>query len=238
MSGIEFRRPIPPRLLPVAARLAAAGASTPCLEATLGLVGGRVEGLRAKSQLQRENESLRHPRYLLAGWACRFTELPDGRRQIFDVILPGEGIGVCVQPRPLALTSVMALTPVELIDASDLIRSDVLDAHPELLRALTQIADDDERRMLAHVTRLGRMSALEALSHLLVQLHDRLAEIGAVEQGRFALPLTQKQLGDLLGLSAIHLNRTMQHLRRAALVKGDRVYFELLDRAALLRLLL
>ena len=90
--------------------------------------------------------------------------------------------------------------------------------------------------MLTHVARLGRMSALERLAHLLVQLHDRLDVIGAVENDRFALPLPQEMLGDLLGLSTVHVNRTVQELRRQKLISTERNVVHLLDRAALDRL--
>ena len=133
--------------------------------------------------------------------------------------------------------NVIALTPVELVDASELTRPDILEQHPELAQALNTIANEDERRLLVEVTRLGRMSALERLRHLLVQLHDRLAEVGAAEWECFPLPLTQELLGDLLGLSTVHLNRTIQHLRHQGLIMTERGNVQLLDRAALMRML-
>lgn len=236
-SAAEVARPIHPKLLPVVARLSAAGASIPRLTPALRAAGARLSTAPAKAQLQVEDERMRRPCYLVSGWACRYTELADGRRQIYDVILPGEGVGVCPQPRPLALTSVAALTRVELMDATELVRPDALAADPDLARALDRMADLDERRMLAQIARLGRMSALERMADLLLQLHDRLVVIGAVQKERFALPLTQELLGDLLGLSTVHLNRTVQELRRQKLITAERGFVELLDRASLTRLL-
>lgn len=159
---------IPPTMTAIAARLAAAGAPTRRLLPALRAMSGRIEAAPARTQLQRENEAPRRSRYLVSGWAYRYTDLADGRRQIYDLILPGEGVGVCVQSRPISLTNVVALTPVELVGASELTRPDMLAEHPELARALNNIADDDEWRLLTQVTRLGRMSALERLCHRLV----------------------------------------------------------------------
>ena len=223
----------PPKFVALSARLAAAGASWPCLPPSLCATTGRSELLPTKSQLQREGEVARRPRCLVSGWACRYTDLEDGRRQIYDVVLPGELIGSFLQPRPLALAAVAALTPVELVDASELFRPEVLESYPDLSQALNRMVVGDERRTLVQISRLGRMSALERLVHLLLQLHERLAEIGLVERGCFSLPLTQEMMGDLLGLSTVHLNRTVKYLRVQNLIKMDRGCVTLLDQRSL-----
>lgn len=225
------------KLQPLGARLAAAGADASGLLNELRAGNGRLEVLEPKALIQGEDERMRRPRFLLSGWACRFTQFADGRRQVFDLILPGEGIGVCLRPRPLALTSVAALTRVELVDAPPSVRPGAPPPGPELSRALEIMADLDELRLLGQVARLGRMTAFERLTHLLLQLHDRLAVIGAAENGRFALPLTQELLADLLGLSTVHLNRTLQELRRQHLIETERGVVRLPDRTALARLL-
>ena len=227
---------VPSKLLPVAARLAAAGASVARLSPSLRAAAGRIEVLEAKTLLQHENERMRRPRLLLSGWAYRFTQFANGRRQIYDVILPGEGVGIGVPSRPLALTSIAALTRVELISAVDILGPQALLLDPELAQAQERLSALDEHRMLSHVARLGRMSAPERFAHLLLQLHDRLAVIGAVENHAFVMPLSQEMLGDLLGLSTVHVNRTVQELRRQKLISAERNVVHLLDVAALERL--
>ena len=128
-AGIET---LPSNLAPVAARLAAAGASVARLAPSLRAAASRVEVREAKTLLQHENERMRQPRFVLSGWAYRFTQFADGRRQIYDVVLPGEGVCVCAQPRPLALTSVAALTRVELISAVDIVGPQALALDPTL----------------------------------------------------------------------------------------------------------
>lgn len=207
---------------PVVARLEASGPLPLALAAHIRRAAARLESLPPKAVLQVEGEAHARPRWLASGWACRHRHLPDGRRFIFDLVLPGDGVGVCLTPRPLAMTSLVALTPVEVIDARDFVRPEVLDAQPALSAALQSLADADERRLLRHAMRLGRMSALERTGDLLLELHERLSAVGLVQGDRFPLPLTQEGLSDVLGLSVVHVNRTLQELRRAELVTLNR----------------
>src|SRR5262245_40433483 len=91
-------------------RLRGHGACSPKLEWGVQALGERVERANAGVVLQAEGDLAARPRYLLDGWAYRFRDLPDGRRQIFDFVLPGEGIGVCLRPHAFAATTI-ALTP-------------------------------------------------------------------------------------------------------------------------------
>ena len=199
-------------------------------------LGTRTEVAVAKAVLQEEDDPIRRPRYLVSGWGCRFRGLPDGRRQIFDFVLPGEGIGVCLRANPLANTSTAALTSVRLIDARPLLQPAAIAACNELGPALLAQADADERRALDHMVRLGRMTALERIAHLLLELHARLAVVGLTERERFSLPVTQETLADVIGLSVVHVNRTMQELKRSGLVHIERGWMRLLDIDTLTRL--
>lgn len=161
------------------------------------------------------------PRIMLSGWACRQRSLADGRRQIFGFILPGDGLAI---PDDSALAGVLctvtALTPVTTMQASTL-RALIAAPPPEhegLAQACQRAACLDEVRLLDHIVRLGRQSAQERVAHLLLELHDRMAKVGLAFEGRFPMPLTQEVLADALGLSIVHLNRTLQQLRRSGVI--------------------
>ena len=66
------------------------------------------------------------------------------------------------------------------------------------------------------------MTALERLADLFFELGERLAVVGLGESGRFACPLTQEVLADMAGMSVVHVNRTLQELRRRELVTLER----------------
>ncbi len=86
----------------------------------------------------------------------------------------------------------------------------------------------DEASLLDHIVRLGRQTAYERMAHLLLELRWRLAEVGLGDERKFPLPLTQEVLADALGLSIVHVNRTLQQLRREGLLEMRAGFVELL----------
>lgn len=158
-------------------------------------------------------------RLVVSGWACRQRILPDGRRQIFGFILPGDGFGLGVRPGPPALCSIVALTALETVDASPVLTAARADAACGLARALDAAEVLEQRLLLDHVVRLGRQTAYERVAHFLLELQHRLETTGLGDERRFPLPLTQEMLADALGLSIVHVNRTLQQLRRERLIE-------------------
>ena len=151
-------------------------------------------------------------RVVARGWIARGAMLEDGRRQIVGLSLPGDVIlAADVVDADMA---VWALTDASTLDASLLWAaiSEGVDVSPRLLEAWRHF------RSAEHVIRLGRLSAYERTAHLLLELYERQSRLGAAEPGVLHLPLTQDMLADILGLSAVHMNRTLQQLRRAGLV--------------------
>lgn len=163
---------------------------------------------RVRGELVREGEEVAQSRLLLSGWAARVRILADGRRQFLSFLLPGDLIGSCRHPRPLAVASVTALTDVTWCWAPD------ADALPGLAGAYAVSHAMDEAHLLGHVARLGRLSAQERIADLMLELHDRLNAAGLALRGGFHMPLTQEVLADALGLTSVHVNRMLQLMRR------------------------
>ncbi|HTQ14541.1 MAG TPA: Crp/Fnr family transcriptional regulator [Rhizomicrobium sp.] len=167
-----------------------------------------------------EGDRLDTPWLLLAGWACRMRGFPDGRRQIFEFILPGEMYGLCLRPLAVSLSTIVTLTAATISDAMPL-REVLLgrpQAYPNLAAALHCTAALDEAHLLNQLIRIGRQSAFERLAHLILELRERLSMVGLAGADTIPLPLTQEMLADALGLSIVHLNRTLQQLRRENLI--------------------
>lgn len=74
-----------------------------------------------------EGEPITGPRLIASGWAARVRIMPDGRRQLVSFLLPGDLIGICRHPSPVAVSTVTALTDVTLCLAPRLARSPSLD---------------------------------------------------------------------------------------------------------------
>ena len=154
-------------------------------------------------------------RFVLSGWAARVRWLEDGRRQLVSLLIPGDGIGLTEGPQPLTVCPIVAITRVDLADAGPVrAGQDDYEATPGLCQAVRVAVALGEAHLINQIVRLGRQTAYERLAHLFLELRDRLAAVGLADRDSYAMPLTQEMLGDLTGLTPVHVNRTLQQLRR------------------------
>jgi CRP-like cAMP-binding protein len=156
------------------------------------------------------------PQFLLAGWACTHRVLRDGRRQIFDFILPGEAFGYGTAVESQARQTAVALTTVETVDATAFLAAARDGSSGGLGRALRAAEREEDARRFDHMVRLGRLTAYEKVAHFILEMQRR---SGAGDASSFPLPLTQETISDALGVSVVHLNRVLRQLRTANLVK-------------------
>jgi CRP-like cAMP-binding protein len=192
------------------------------LEARLG----RIEAYPAGKDLELAGAP---PLFLLSGWACLAHSLRDGRRQILAFLLPGDGVGFDLLTRSQRSVETIALTPLKVRYA----QANFALATERLGRVFAGVAAAQQGRMIDQMVRLGRQTAYERMAHLLLELHGRLAEIGETRGESFNLPVKQEILADALGLSLVHVNRTLQQLRRDQLIDMRGAQMTLLDRAGL-----
>jgi CRP-like cAMP-binding protein len=195
------------------------GALAALSEAELDLLRGLGERRTrhaAGDELIAEGDVTGRARFILSGWACRQRVLPDGRRQIFSFLLPGDCLGRRAGPE---LSTVAALTALETADAEPVLNEVRLGKAPGLARALAGVEHLELTRLFDHMVRLGRQTAYERVAHVLLELQRRLEVTGLGDTQRFPLPLTQEILADALGLSVVHVNRTLQQLRRERLIE-------------------
>lgn len=182
-------------------------------------LGDRRERHAAGEELIAEGRPAPRARFIVSGWACRQRVLPDGRRQIFQFLLPGDGFGLARRPAPPELAAVVALTALETVDAEPAIEAAHSGKAANLARGLASLPALEQGLLLDHVVRLGRQTAYERVAHFLLELQRRLEIAGLGDSQRFPLPLTQEILADALGLSIVHVNRTLQQLRRERLIE-------------------
>lgn len=182
-------------------------------------------------EIAAEGAPMREPALILSGWACRVRQFADGRRQILSLLLPGDLIGMCRQREPLAAATIRPLTEVVLCPAPR------ADGSEGLAEAYAVSCALDEAYLLRQVARLGRLSAYERIADWLLEIRDRLVAAGLADGPRLPMPLTQEVLADMLGLTSVHVNRTLQSLRRDRLVEWRNGVVELTDPRALASLL-
>jgi CRP-like cAMP-binding protein len=203
---------------PVMRRLRAFAVLSDDEQAFVRALAERRERHAPGEELVSEGQPPRRARFVVSGWASRQRVMPDGRRQIFGFLLPGDGIGLA-RPAAPALTSVVAITALETIDAQPLLDAIAAGRTPGLQRAVEQAALYEQSLLLDHMVRLGRQTAYERVAHFLLELQHRMEIAGFGDAQRFPLPLTQEILADVLGLSIVHVNRTLQQLRRERLIE-------------------
>lgn len=174
---------------------------------------------RAREDIAREGENPTVIRLLVSGWACRYKDLPDGRRQIVGFFLPGDFCDLNVYILSELDHSIGALTDVRYYEIKPQQFQTVINQRPHLLRALLWhelVAAGIQREWLLSI---GQRSPLERLAHLFVELYYRLRAVDLVKDLSFDLPITQSHLAEANGLSVVHLNRTLQDMRREGLIE-------------------
>ncbi|WP_449234180.1 Crp/Fnr family transcriptional regulator [Azospirillum doebereinerae] len=179
----------------------------------------------ARSDLLQQGERYRDVRVMREGWAIRHKALPDGRRQVVNFVLPGDIIGMYSTLFESADHSVTTLTAVEVACFPPERIVELFQSFPRLAAALAWSGAREEAIVAERLLSLGRRTALERTAHLIVELLRRLSTVNLVENGHFTLPVTQEILADALGLSIVHINRTLRRLRDSGLIElnGQRI---------------
>lgn len=167
------------------------------------------------------------------GWASRHIGLGDGRRQVVNFMLPGDLFDLQVFVGQKADHTVTALTELEIAEVSR-------DAVLRLFREGSPLAPgiwwstvQEESILREQIVRNGRRSARERVSHLLLELHARLAIIGDASEESFEMPIGQMHVADALGLSYVHVSRVFSYLEKSNLISRSRSRVTFKDRAAL-----
>jgi len=179
--------------------------------------GDRV--LAAGVELYAQGEPMRELFNLLEGWVFQYKLLEDGRRQILKILLPGDFIGF--QPNLDAPMdhSAQVLTEARVcVFPRDHINA-LMREHPSLAIRLTQMMAREDQHVREQITSLGRRTARERVAYFLIDLFYRLRlRHGEAVGAKIPLPLTQEHVGDLLGLTSVHVNRTLRGLREDGLI--------------------
>lgn len=170
-------------------------------------------------ELCTHGEAAALPRLIVSGWGCRMRVLADGRRQIFNFLIPGDFICLSSRADSTATLTTAALTALTTTAAGALtaVLQAGLQTPSGLAAALLDAERAEENMLFDHLVRLGQLTAYERTAHLLLELQERMSAAGLGDH-RFPLPLTQELLADALGLSLVHVNRTLKQLRRDRLL--------------------
>lgn len=170
---------------------------------------------------------------LIEGTALRYSVLKDGRRQVLNIVLPGDFIGFPGCFFETALYSITALSDTRVSAVPFARLFGLFEQQPRLAAAIFWLFACEAAMSAEHLVAVGRRSALERVAHFLLELLSRLQAIGRADEHSYQMPLTQELLADALGLTAQHVNRTLRQLREDGLVGIDGSTVVIKDFAAL-----
>ena len=156
--------------------------------------------------------------FLESGFAARYKLLRNGKRQIVNLILPGDVVGLPGSFLQKARYSVIALTDLKLQVCSFGGFVHLCYERPQFGLMLSWLAVQEAVTCAEHTINAGRRTPTERLAHFLLEIYSRLQMVGLAAENNFDVPFSQEVMSDALALSLPHLNRTLAKLRADGLI--------------------
>jgi CRP/FNR family transcriptional regulator, anaerobic regulatory protein len=173
----------------------------------------------AGKQIVARNQASEEVFVLCGGWGFRFFQLPDGRRQILNFLLPGDLFSAATVFEQRLHFSVKAMTETQV---SGMQRAEVkarLAVNPDILLALAAAYTAENEAADKSITALGQCSAEERIAHLFLHLMRRIAARSVIREQRYPFPLRQQHIADAVGLTPVHVSRVLGLFRERGVVE-------------------
>jgi CRP-like cAMP-binding protein len=198
--------------------------------ALLASVSCRTHEVPARQDIISEGDIPSDVHLVMEGLACRYKMLPDGKRQIMALFLPGDICDLHVQILGWMDHSIGTLTACRMVEL-DPGTIETLTANPRINRALWWSTLVDEGTLREWLVNMGQRTADRGIAHLLCELFFRFRMIGLADGNSYVLPMTQDELADATGLTPIHVNRMLRELKTQGLIEiaGRRITVPDLD---------
>lgn len=189
----------------------------------------RMERVPRSRTLIREGEQPENCGLLVSGFACRYKEAATGLRQIVSFHLRGDLVDLQQLLLARADHSVEAITDAEIawIPKADLAK--LAWDRPEIGKALWRDCLIDSSIFREWVLNVGRRDGKTRIAHMLCEFVARCAAAGLGSAEGFVLPMTQEQIADAVGLTAVHVNRCLRALDGDGVVDRNGAQFRVTD---------
>ena len=188
-----------------------------------------VRDFPADRVVVRRGQDLKESLLMLHGWAARTKDLRDGGRQISELAFAGDFTDLHAFTLKRLDHNIATITPARFAVAPhDRIR-ETLERHPHLARVYWLMTNIDAAIHREWTVSLGRRSAQSRMAHFLCETLERLRVVGLADDDSYDFPLTQQEFGECLGLTSVHVNRTLQSLRRRGLIQVENRRATILD---------
>ena len=195
----------------------------------------RAEEMPSDRVVVHTGEELKVSILLLDGLMCRYKDLRNGQRQIMALHVPGDFLDLHGFPLKRLDHAVMSLVPSRIALVPHEKLEAVTEEHPHLTRLLWLSTLIDAAIHREWLLSIGRRTSIGRIAHFFCEMHARLGVVGMADESGFPLRITQTDLAECLGLTSVHVNRTLRELREAGLAVFRESRVEILDLAGLKR---
>lgn len=173
---------------------------------------------------------------LCDGWAFRFFQLSNGRRQILNFLLPGDLFSTVAVFEDRPNFSAQALTEARLSGFSRSAVRARCAADSRMTAALAKSCIAETYSADGLLTALGQRSAEERIAYLFLHLMQRIAARSVIREQRYRLPLRQQHIADAVGLTAVHVSRVISLFRDQGLIEFSSGVLQVLNLPELKRI--
>jgi CRP-like cAMP-binding protein len=172
--------------------------------------------------LIRDGDAPRSIYLVISGWGCHYRTLEDGRRQIVDFAIPGDFCDLNLFVLDRMDHSIGAITRFKVVEIGREVLHRVVTNCPNITTALWWVELVSKSIHREWIVNVAQRSAQERIAHLFCEMFLRLESVGLTNGFSCDFPLTQQDIADATGLTPVHVNRTIQELRRQDLVVLER----------------
>jgi CRP-like cAMP-binding protein len=199
----------------------------------LAAVPMSVEEFRADQDIVREGDRPTRCFVLLRGVVCSYKLVAAGERQILCFYLAGDVPDLQSLHLPVLDNTFATITPASLGFIEHTALRELCAAFPRITAALWRETLVEAAIFRAWLTNIGRREAYSRIAHLCCEIFAKSEAVGLTEGGSCEFPITQQEIADALGLSTVHVNRSLQELRAQGLISLSRGVLTVLDRRRL-----
>ncbi len=174
-----------------------------------------------------ENQATPHLYTVREGILYRHRTLSDGSRQILNFLFPGDLAGLQLAMMGDIHHSITALTHARLCVFQRSRMWTLFKGYPELAHNVTWIAATQETLLDSTIVSLGQRTAFQRIAHFFVSLYKRAEPVGLAREGVLEIPIRNVHISEALGITPVHVSRTLNQLRQSGMVVRDNGFFRL-----------
>lgn len=189
-------------------------------EAVLGLTS-HAHQVSPNYDIVSPGERVEHACLVAHGLVSRYDQMKDGQRQLTALYIPGDMCDLHSVVAPTAGWGLLALSPTTVLNVPHRELREIAVAYPNLAMAFWRDTTADASILAKWVGNVGRRDARQRIAHIICETGLRVELAGLGRRDAFWFGVTQQNLADALGLTAVHVNRTLQALRGEKLIRTE-----------------